>query len=78
MTPKKEKCGLGAYAPKNPAEKGMSCTFFSFEFLHTQKLERFVLGGHPTRLWFQSCDVLGGKLKTRRPKSAFGGILFSD
>ena len=40
MTPKKEKCGLGAYAPKNPAQECTSCTFLSFEFLHTQKLVR--------------------------------------
>ena len=32
MTPKKEKCGLGAYAPKNPAQECTSCTFLSFEF----------------------------------------------
>ena len=49
MTPKKEKCGLGAYAPKNPAEKGTGCTFFSFEF--AVQTRTTILGGRPVRFW---------------------------
>ena len=52
MTPKKEKCGLGAAAPKNPAQECTSLYILELRvFLHTQKLVRFVLGGRPVRLW---------------------------
>ena len=48
MTPKKEKCGLGAAAPKNPAQECTSCTFLGFEF--AVQTRTIVLGGRPVRL----------------------------
>ena len=77
MTPKKEKCGLGA-EPLRTSLKKVRPVPFSASSLRQAQSRTIIQGGHPVRLWFQSCDVLGGKLKTRRPKSAFGGILFSD
>ena len=61
MTPKKEKCGLGAYAPKNPAQECTSLYILELRvFLLRKKLVSLGTGGRPVRLWGYSVFRIDG------------------